>query len=265
MDRAARPLPWRLAVGEHGLVTARRRWRAGFTLRGVLFALLGVLALTVLGLLLVLITTQPPPPGRPADPSRRPTSSSAVQSQLLSEAAVPDAEGGRRELLVRLPPPPMPARMQALESLPSNMVGDPELRSFLREVDRAIAALDPATGYLAMLATQALRDETSRLRVVAESGGSAAALAAIRPVRSASELPADAQTLALLLRSILVTSAGGQQSLLNSVAGQPAITERIQQAREARALGRFIEAHDALEFGTELRNHVVLSAAIDRP
>lgn len=258
-------MPWRLAVGEHDRVTARRRWRARVTLRGVLFALLGVLALTVVGLLLVLITTQPAQPGPPAGASRRPATSSEDQSHVLSEAAVPDAEGGSGGLLVRLPPPPRPARMQALERLPSTMVGDPELRSFLRETDRAIAALDPATGYLAMLATQALRDETSRLRVVAESGGSAAALAAIRPIRSAPELPADAQTLALLLRSILVTSAGGQQGLLNSIAGQPAITERIQEAREARALGRFIEVHDALAFGAELRNHVVLSAAIDRP
>ena len=265
MDGATRPMPWRLAVGEHDRVTARRRWRTPVTLRGVLFALLGVLALSVVGLLLVLVTTQPPPPGPPAGPSGKPTSSNEDQSQLLSEAAVPDAEGGSLGLLVRLPPPPLPTRMQALEPLPRTMVGDPELRSFLREADRAIAALDPATGYLAMLATRALRDETSRLRVVAESGGSAAALAAIRPVRSTTDLPADAQTLALLLRSILLTSAGGQQGLLNSVAGQPAITERIQQAREARALGRFIEVHDALEFGAELRNHVVLSAAIDRP
>lgn len=128
-----------------------------------------------------------------------------------------------------------------------------------------MAALDPATGYLGMLATQALREESSRLRVLAESGGAATALAEFRQVRATTRLSADAQTLALLLRSILETSLGGQQSLLSSVAGQPAITERIQQAREARALGRFIEVHDALEFGTELRNHVVLSAAIDRP
>ena len=145
------------------------------------------------------------------------------------------------------------------------MVGDPDLRAFLREADRMIAALDPATGYLGMLATQALRDETSRLRVVAESGGTAAAVADIRSIRSSRDLPADAQTLALLLRSILVTSSGGQRSLLDSLAGQPAITERIQQAREARALGRFIELHDALQFGVELRDHIVVSTAIDRP
>lgn len=258
-------MPRRPAVGEEDRVSGRRRWRARVSLRGVLFALLGVLALSVVGLLLVLVTTQPPPPGPPAGSARRAASSTEDRSQLLSEAAVPDPEGGSRGPLVRLPPPPRPVRMEALESLPSTMVGDPDLRSFLREADRAISALDPATGYLAMLATQALRDETSRLRVVAESGGSAAALAAIRPIRWAPELPADAQTLALLLRSILMTSAGGQQGLLNSIAGQPAITERIQEAREARALGRFIEVHDALAFGAELRNHVVLSAAIDRP
>ena len=128
-----------------------------------------------------------------------------------------------------------------------------------------IEALDPATGYLGMLATQALRDESSQLRVIAESGGTAAALADISPIRATAELPADAQTLALLLRSMLTTSSGGQLGLLNNLAGQPAITERIQQAREARALGRFIEVHDALEFGAELRNHIVVSTAIDRP
>lgn len=258
-------MPWLRPVAERHRVTARRRRRARFTLRGVLFGLLGVLALTVVGLLLVLVTTQPPAPEPTAGGSRRPATSPEDHARLLSEAAVPDAEGGPRRPLVRLPPRPLPARMQTLESLPSHMVSDPDLRSFLREADRAIAVLDPATGYLAMLATQALRDETSRLRVVAESGGTAAALASVRPIRSAKALPADAQTLALLLRSILVTSAGGQQGLLNSFAGQPAITERIQQAREARALGRFLEVNDALEFGAELRNHVVLSAAIDRP
>lgn len=246
-------------------MTARRRRRTLFSLRGVLFTLLGVLALSVVGLLLVLITTQPAVPAPTAVRSGGSATSTDDQARLLSEAAVPDVEGGPRRPLVRLPPRPSPARLKALETLPNTMVGDPELRSFLREADQVMAALDPATSYLAMLATQALRDESSRLRVVAESGGTAAALAAIRPVRSTSELPADAQTLALLLRSILVTSSSGQQSLLSSIAGQPAITERIQQAREARALGRFIEVHDALEFGAELRNHVVLSETIERP
>ena len=126
-----------------------------------------------------------------------------------------------------------------------------------------IAALDPSTGYVGLLATLALRDETSRLRVIAESGGAVSALIDFQPIRWTKELPADAQTLALLLRSILVSTAAGQQSLLSSVAGQPAITARIQQAREARALGRSIEIHDALEFAAELRNGVVRSALDD--
>lgn len=236
-----------------------------FTLRGLLFVLLGVLALAVCALLLAMFATQPAAPGPVASggPARgAPAESSAGP---LSEDAVPDAPAPSRRPLVRLPPRPPPAEMAAVEMLPINMVSDPDLRTFLREADRMFAALDPATGYVGMLATQALRDETSRLRVIAESGGAAAALADIRPVRWTSELPADAQTLALLLRSILVSSAAGQQSLLDSVSGQPAITERIQQAREARALGRFREIHDALEFGAELRNHVVLSTSIDRP
>ena len=242
----------------------RPRLRDLLTLRGLLFALLGVLALSVGALLLALVTTGPagtPPRG----PSRPPPPESTNQSGLLSEDAVPDVPGRVRSPLVRLPPRPPPPRLQTLDALPTNMVNDPGLRSFLREADRVIAALDPATGYLGMLATQALRDESSKLRVIAESGGTAAALAEIGPIRATSELPADAQTLALLLRSIVTTSSGGQAGLLNSFAGQPAITERIQQAREARALGRFIEIHDALEFGAELRDHIVVSTAIDRP
>ena len=242
-----------------------RRLRGLLTLRGLLFALLGVLALSVGALVLVLVTTEPAGTAQPRGQARPPATGSASQSGLLSEDAVPDAPDQEHLPLVRLPPRPGPARLQALEPLPINMVSDLDLRSFLREADRLMAALDPATGYLGMLATQALRDESSRLRLIAESGGAATALAEFRQVRATSRLPADAQTLALLLRSILETSLGGQQSLLSSVAGQPAITERIQEAREARALGRFIEVHDALEFGAELRNHVVLSAAIDRP
>ncbi len=246
-------------------MVGERQLRRLLTLRGLLFALLGVLALLAGALLLVMVTTEPAGTRQPRGAARPPTPESADQSGLLSEAAVPDAQGRARPPLVRLPRRPSPARLEALEPMPDSMVSDPELRSFLREADQLITALDPATGYLGMLATQALRDESSRLRVIAESGGSAAALAEIRAVRSTSELPADAQTLALLLRSILLTSSRGQLSLLNNFAGQPAITERIQQAREARALGRFIEVNDALEFGVELRNHVLLSAAIDRP
>lgn len=235
------------------------------TLRGLLFALLGVLALSVGALVLALATTEPAGTAQPRGQAGPPVTGAPSQSGLLSEDAVPDPPERDRVPLVRLPPRPAPARIQSLETLPITMVGDPELRSFLREADRLMAALDPATGYLGMLATQALRDETSRLRVIAESGGAASALAEFRPVRSTLRLPADAQTLALLLRSILETSRGGQLSLLSSVSGQLAITARIQQAREARALGRFIEVHDALAFGAELRNHVVLSSAIDRP
>lgn len=246
-------------------MSARPRLRDLLTLRGLLLALLGVLALSVGALVLVLITTEPAGAPQPRGSAQRPAAASTNHAGLLSEDAVPDTPRQAGSLLVRLPPRPAPARLETLEQLPVHMVGDPNLREFLREADRVIAALDPATGYLGMLATQALRDETSKLRVVAESGGTAAAVADLGPIRSARELPADAQTLALLLRSILVTSAGGQVGLLTSVAGQPAITERIQQAREARALGRFIEVHDALEFGAELRNHIVLSEAIDRP
>ncbi len=235
------------------------------TLRGLLFAVLGVLALSVAGLLLALVTAQPPNATPSQARARQTAPVRGDHSGLLSESAVPDVERLPRTPLVRLPPRPAPARLQTLEALPVNMVSDPGLRSFLREADRVIAALDPATGYLGMLATQALRDESSQLRVIAESGGTAAALADISPIRATAELPADAQTLALLLRSMLTTSSGGQLGLLNNLAGQPAITERIQQAREARALGRFIEVHDALEFGAELRNHIVVSTAIDRP
>ncbi len=243
----------------------QRLRRELFTLRGLLFVLLGVLALAVGALLLAMLATQPGAGGPLASggPARgAPAESSAGQ---LSEDAVPDATAPARRPLVRLPTRPPPAEIAAVAMLPSNLVDDADLRTFLREADQMIAVLDPATGYLGMLATQALRDETSRLRVIAESGGAAAALAEIRPVRSTSELPADAQTLALLLRSILVSSTAGQQSLLDSVSGQPAITEGIQAAREARALGRFLEIHDALEFGAELRNHLVLSTSIDRP
>lgn len=258
-------MAWVVARSEWGSVMGERRLRGIMTLRGLLFTLLGVLTLSAGALLLVLVTTEPAG-SRPPRGQARPTApGSTDQSGLLSEEAVPDTPAQVRPLLVRLPPPPPPVRLQALEALPVNMVNAPSLRSFLHEADRVIAALDPATGYLGMLATQALRDETSQLRVIAESGGVAAALADLNPVRSTTELPADAQTLALLLRSILVTSSGGQLGLLNSFAGQPAITERIQQAREARALGRFIEVHDALEFGAELRNHIVVSTAIDRP
>jgi len=246
-------------------VIGRPRLRRLLTLRGLLFALLGMLALSVGALVLVLITTEPTGTPQPRDQARRPAPESTNESGLLSEDAVPDVPGGVRAPLVRIPPRPAPPRLQTLDALPVTMVGDPDLRAFLREADRVIAALDPATGYLGMLATQALRDETSRLRVVAESGGTVAALAEVRPVRPTTDLPADAQTLALLLRSILMTGSGGQQGLLNSLAGQPAITERIQQAREARALGRFIEVNDALEFGAALRNHIVVSTTIDRP
>ncbi|MYD92232.1 MAG: hypothetical protein F4Y02_00770 [Chloroflexi bacterium] len=244
---------------------SRPRLRDLLTLRSLLFALLGVLALSVGALVLALITTDPTGTPQPRGQARPPATGSTNESSLLSEDAVPDVPGRVRSPLVRLPPRPAPARLQTLDVLPINMVGDPNLRSFLREADRVIAVLDPATGYLGMLATQALRDESSKLRVIAESGGTAAALAEIGPIRATSELPADAQTLALLLRSIVTTSSGGQAGLLNNFAGQPAITERIQQAREARALGRFIEIHDALEFGAELRDHIVVSTAIDRP
>ena len=248
-----------------GRVIGRPRLRDVLTLRGLLFALLGVLALSVGALVLALITTEPAGTPQPRAQARPQEPGPANQSGLLSEAAVPDAPGRSRAPLVRLPPRPAPARLETLEALPVNMVGDPDLRAFLREADRVITALDPATGYLGMLATQALRDESSRLRVMAESGGTAAALADVGPIRATAELPADAQTLALLLRSILTTSASGQTGLFNSFTGQPAVTERIQQAREARALGRFIEIHVALGFGAELRNHIVVSTAIDRP
>lgn len=243
----------------------RPRLRDLLTLRSLLFALLGVLALSAGALVLALVTTEPAGTPQPRGQARPAATGSTSQSGLLSEDAVPDAPRRVRAPLVRLPPRPPSTRLQTLDALPVNMIGDPDLRSFLREANRVIAVLDPATGYLGMLATQALRDESSKLRVIAESGGTAAALAGIRPIRSTTELPADAQTLALLLRSILVTSSGGQQGLLNSFAGQPAITERIQQAREARALGRFLEVNDALEFGAELRNHIVVSTVIDRP
>ena len=250
--------------GERDRVNTGWRFPEFLSLRGLLFALLGLLALAVAGLLLALVATQPsrptPEAGRPDTPSM----SREAPSGLLSEAAVPDVPGSVRASLVRLPPRPQPARLEALDLLPADEVGDADLRAFLRETDRMIAVLDPSTGYIGLLATQALRNETSRLRVIAESGGTAGALAHIRPVRWTSELPVDAQTLALLLRSILVSSAAGQQILLNSVAGQPAITERIQQAREARALGRLIEIHDALGIGADLRNSVVQSAADDR-
>ena len=246
-------------------VIGRPRLHDVLTLRGLLFALLGVLALSVGALVLALLTTQPAGTPQPRAQARAQEPGFTNQSSLVSEDEAPDVRGGVRAPLVRLPPRPAPARLETLEALPLNMVGDPDLRAFLREADRVITALDPATGYLGMLATQALRDESSRLRVMAESGGTAAALADIGPIRATSELPADAQTLALLLRSILTTSAGGQSGLFNSFTGQPAVTERIQQAREARALGRFLEVTDALEFGAELRNHIVVSTAIDRP
>ena len=241
---------------------ARPRVRDLLTLRGLLFGLLGVLALSVAGLLLALVAAQPSQEAPPSQSRARPSAPPGEDgSTLLSEAAVPDPERPVRAPLVRLPPPPPAPRLQALDLLPATEVGDAELRAFVREADRMIAALDPSTSYVGLLAAQALRSETSQLRVIAESGGTAGALAGIRPVRRADNLPADAQTLALLLRSILVSSAGGQQGLLDSVAGQPAITERIQQAREARALGRFIEIHDALAFGADLRNRVVQSAS----
>ena len=247
--------------GKPGQVIAGRQLRGLLTLRGLLFALLGVLAISVAGLLVVLVATQPsgtPPPRGQAGP-RSPQP--ADQSGLLSEAAVPDVQGRARAPLVRLPPRPPPPRLQALELLPANDVSDAELRAFLREADLMIAAFDASTGYIGLLATQALRNETARLRVIAESGALAGTLADIQPVRWTSKLPADAQTLALLLRSILVSGAAGQQNLIDSVAGQPAITERIQQAREARALGRFIEISNALDLSAELRNGVVQSAA----
>ena len=145
-------------------VIGRPRLRDLLTLRGLLFAVLGVLALSVAraaagaghraaagcaasaGLALV-----------------KPTPVRGDHSGLLSESAVPDAERLPRTPLVRLPPRPAPARLQTLEALPVNMVSDPDLRSFLREADRLIAALDPATSYLGMLATQALRDESSQV------------------------------------------------------------------------------------------------------
>ena len=244
---------------------AHRLRRELLTLRGLLFVLLGVLALAVAALLLAMFATQPATPVPATGRGRAPAAPAEPPSGLLSEDVAPEATDPGRRPLVRLPPRPPPAQLQAVEMLPINMVDDPNLQAFLREADQMFSALDPATSYLGMLAIQALRDETSRLRVMAESGGAAAALSEVRPVRGTSELPADAQTLALLLRSILVSSASGQQSLLDSSAGQPAITERIQQAREARALGRFVEVHDALEFGAELRNHMVLSTSIDRP
>ena len=246
--------------GPQGRVIARPRLRGLLTLRGLLFVLLGALALSVAGLLLALVAAQPSqaPPQSRARPSAPPDED---RSTLLSEAAVPDPERPVRAPLVRIPPPPPAPRLQALDLLPATAVDDAGLRAFVREADLMIAALDPSTGYIGLLAAQALRSETSQLRVIAESGGTAGALADVRPVRWADGLPADAQTLALLLRSILVSSAGGQQGLLSSVAGQPAITERIQQAREARALSRFIEIHDALAFGADLRNRVVQSAS----
>ena len=250
--------------GERDRVNTGWRFPEILSLRGLLFALLGLLALAVVGLLLVLVATQPsrptPEAGRPGTPSM----SGGVPSGLLSEAAVPDVPGSVRGPPVRLPPRPQPPRLEALELLPADDVSDAELRAFLREADGMIAVLDPSTGYIGLLATQALRNETSRLRVIAESGGMAGALAQVQPVRWTSGLPVDAQTLALLLRSILVSSAAGQQILLDSVAGQPAVTERIQQAMEARALGRLLDIHDALGIGAELRNSVVQSAADDR-
>jgi hypothetical protein len=244
---------------------ARRLGRELLTLRGLLFVLLGVLALAVVALVLALVVSGPSGTTPAQSQPRAPTAASTGQAGLLNEDAAPDATQPPRRPLVVLPRRPPPAEVETLDLLPSDMVIDPDLRLFLREADRMIEVLDPGTGYLGMLATQALRDEVSDLRVIVESGGTAAALADIRPVRSTTELPADARTLALLLRSILVSSTGGQLGLLNSFAGQPAITERIQQAREARALGRFIEIQRALAFGAELRNYLVLSTAIDRP
>ena len=234
------------------------------SLRGLLFALLGLLALAVVGLLLVLVTTQPSTPTPEAGRPGTPPVSREDPSRLLSEAAVPDVPASVRRPPVRLPPRPQPARLEALELLPADDVSDAELRAFLREADGMIAVLDPSTGYIGLLATQALRNETSRLRVIAESGGMAGALAQVQPVRWTSGLPVDAQTLALLLRSILVSSAAGQQILLESAAGQPAVSEGIQQRMEARALGRLLDIHNALGIGAELRNSVVQSAADDR-
>ena len=231
-----------------------------FTLRGLLFALLTMLLVTVVGLLLALITTPTSPSSVEAGGARSPSATDEPPPALRSETEAPDAPRGGGAPLVRLPPRPQPVRLEALELLSPDAVNDPALRSFLLEADRIITALDPLTGYLGLLATQALRDETSKLRVLAESGGAVLALADVRPVRWTSDLPADAQTLALLLRSILVTSSAGQTTLLSSVAGQPAITVRIQQAREARALARFIEVQDALEFGADLRDRVVRAA-----
>ena len=256
--------PRQAPAAELGRLNAWRFLRHLRTLRGLLFGLLGVLALAVIGLLLVLVTTAPA--GSPASQgrARSPAPLPGDTSNVLSEAAVPDVEAPSRRPVVLLPPRPQPPRLRALELSPTDDVSDAALQEFLREVDILLTALDPSTSYVGLLATQALRGETSRLRVIVESGGTASALADIQPARRTSQLPADAQTLALLLRSILVTGASGQQSLLTSVTGQPAVSERIQEVMEARALGRFIEVHEAVEFAAELRNSVVHAAAETR-
>ena len=106
----------------------RPRLRDLLTLRGLLFAVLGVLALSVAGLLVALVTAQPPGAPGSQGRARQPEPVRGDHSGLLSESAVPDVERLPRTPLVRLPPRPAPARLQTLEALPVNMVSDPGLR-----------------------------------------------------------------------------------------------------------------------------------------
>ncbi len=242
------------------------RARGFLSLRGALAAALVLLLLALVGLIAALAAAAPAPADRapPAQAAASPAPSAAGADP--DRTPQPDAPLPRG-VTVRIPPRPPPPRLQALQLTPLDAVHGAELRAFLTSADRLIAALDPAVGYVSVLAAQALRGETSRLRVIVESGAMAGALARAAPARASPRLPADAQSLALLLLSILRTSLVVQDSVLLTLTGQQAVTERLQLAVEDRALRRLLEIHRALTISADLRNEVALAASgsVPRP
>ncbi len=233
------------------------------TLRSLLVGLLGLLGCAVTGLLLVLVVS-----GANRSSSRTRDISSAVvglsgnpePSVDVSSSATVDPEPVR-SIFVDVLPIPEPLRLSRVEFLPAEALEHAELNGLVRRVDKAIVVMSPAVSYLGTLASQSLRGEVSRIRVLAESGAMADVLTRPEVGSLFKEMAVSAHSIEELLRAVRTAAVSGQFNALQTLTAPTRVTEQMQQAVEDRAISAFLDLSLALETGIAWRNELVLRSS----
>ena len=233
------------------------------TLRLLLVGLLGLLGCAVAGLLLVLVVS-----GANRSSVRTRDISSAVvglsvtpePSGDVSSSATVDPEPVR-SMVVDAFPIPEPLRLSQVEFLPAEALDHAELNGLVRRVDQAIVVMSPAVSYLGTLASQSLRGEVSRIRVLAESGAMADVLAQPEVSRLFNDMAFSAHSIEELLRAIRAAGVNGQSYALQTLTAPTRVTEQVQQAVIVISIRRFLDLSTALETGIAWRNELVLRSS----